>query len=84
MSLDILVSIENMLNDGLSSNWGSILGRARDFSFLHNIQTDSGTHPASYTEGTFLGINGWGMKLATSSSNAEVRNGRVLSPLPHS
>jgi hypothetical protein len=52
MSWDSLVSIETMLNDGRSSNWGSILGRARDFSFLHNNQTDSGTHPASYTQGT--------------------------------
>jgi hypothetical protein len=36
MIWDSLVSIETMLNAGRSSNWGSFLGRARDF-FLFPI-----------------------------------------------
>jgi hypothetical protein len=31
--------------------WGSIPGRARDFSPLHSVQTVSGAHPVSYPLG---------------------------------
>jgi hypothetical protein len=31
---------------------GSIPGRATDFSVIHNVQTGSGNHPATYPMGT--------------------------------
>jgi hypothetical protein len=39
----------------------------RKFLLLHNVQTDSGVHPAFHSMGTwvFLGSSGWGMKLTT-------------------
>jgi hypothetical protein len=40
----------------------------RDSSVLRNIQTGSGTHPASYIMGTEVpsrGLSGWGMMLTT-------------------
>jgi hypothetical protein len=66
---------------------GSIPGRARDFSLLHNIQTGSGAHPASYTIGTGGSFPG-GMRPGretdhSPSSSAEVRNGGAIPPLPH-
>jgi hypothetical protein len=42
--------------------------RASDFSFLHNVLTDSGAHPASYTMGTKVclpGVKHGGVKLTT-------------------
>jgi len=41
--------------------------RTRKFLLLHNVQTDSGVHPAFYSVGTwvFPGSRGWGMKLTT-------------------
>jgi len=33
---------------------GSILGRGRDLSLRHRVQTGSGAHPASYTMGTVV------------------------------
>jgi hypothetical protein len=32
-------------------SWGSITGRGRNLSLLHNVQTSSGDHPTSYPMG---------------------------------
>jgi hypothetical protein len=29
-----------------TENWGSVLRKERNYSFLHSIQSGSGTHPA--------------------------------------
>jgi len=41
--------------------------QTRKFLLLHNIQSDSGVHPAFHSMGTwvFPGSSGWGMKLTT-------------------
>jgi hypothetical protein len=53
------VGILTRLRVGHPKNWGSIPSRGKRFlSLLHNVQTSSGTHPASYTVGAevcFLG-----------------------------
>jgi hypothetical protein len=42
--------------------------RTRNYSLIHTVQTDSGTHPVSYPMSTgvsFSGESGWGVKLTT-------------------
>jgi hypothetical protein len=57
---------------------GSNLGRGK--SFVHNVQTGSGAHPASYQ----MGIKRPGREADHSPpSSAEVKNGGALPPLPH-
>jgi hypothetical protein len=59
---------------------------ARAFSVLHNIQTDSGVHPASYLIGAwgfFFGgktTRTWSWPLTTS---VKVKNDGAIPPLPH-
>jgi hypothetical protein len=31
--------------EGEPRNWGSVLGKARDISLVHSVQTSSGSHP---------------------------------------
>jgi hypothetical protein len=76
---------------GIATGWTAgvqFLAEARDFYFLHVVQTDSGVHPTSYpmgTGGSFLG----GIKLLgreadhSPPSNAEVRKGGAVPPLYH-
>jgi hypothetical protein len=57
----------------------------RDCSLLHSVQTGSGAHPASYSVGTMgsfpdseaTGVWSW------TPPYAELKNGSVLPPLPH-
>jgi hypothetical protein len=61
-------------------------GRAKDFSFIHSVQTGSGTHPSSYP--MVLGALSPGVKRPRSEadyptpSNAEVKNYGAITPLP--
>jgi hypothetical protein len=54
-------------------------------SLLHNVQTGSGAHPASYTMGTGSAFPEGKAAEAWSSppSSAEVNNGGAISELPH-
>jgi hypothetical protein len=67
--------------------WGSIPGRARDFSLLHSIQTDSGaTHPPiQWVPGDLSpGVKQTGHEAEQwSPSSAKVKNGGAIPPLPH-
>jgi hypothetical protein len=55
--------------------WGLNSGRVKRFFCIHrNVQTDAGSHPASYALGTWIfsdGKNGQFVKLAT---NVKVKN----------
>ena len=56
--------------------WGSNSGRRKSFLYLKNVQTSSGTHPASYSVGTrvFPGVKQAGHEvndLPPSSSKIE-------------
>jgi hypothetical protein len=70
------------------NNPGSILGRAR-FSLLHNVQTDSGAHPASYPMGIGGSFPGGGVKQQgreadhSPPSIAEVKKGVAIPTLPN-
>jgi hypothetical protein len=50
---------------------------ARDFSFLHTAQTDSGAHPASYTR------RQGGEADHLFPFSVEVKNGGTVPPLSH-
>jgi hypothetical protein len=46
-------------SDGLCAGWPVFDSRqGHDFSLLHNVQTGSGTHPASYPIGTVCSFSG--------------------------
>jgi hypothetical protein len=51
LSQDSSVSVGTELRAGLLWYWGSIPGRDRDLSFIHNVQISSGAHLASYPPG---------------------------------
>jgi hypothetical protein len=57
------------------------------FSLLHVVQTGSGVYPVSYpmgTGGSFPGVKPPKSKPENSPpSNAEVKNGGAIPPLPH-
>jgi hypothetical protein len=60
---DSSVGVATRLRVRWLGNRGSIPGRDRDFSCLHNVQTGSGAHPASYsmsTRGFFPGVKATG------------------------
>jgi hypothetical protein len=66
---------------------GSSSCKSRDFSPLHNVQTTSGVHLASYimcTEGSFPGRGERLGRVAYHSppSSAEDKNGGAILPLP--
>jgi hypothetical protein len=57
-----------------------------DFSVLHNVQTGSGAHPASYTAGTGAvspGIKRQGREADHSvPSRSKIKNSGAIPPLP--
>jgi hypothetical protein len=56
------------------------------FFLMHSVQTGSGAHPASYPMGTgaiSLGVKLQGREADNSPSNAEVKNGGAIPPLPN-
>jgi hypothetical protein len=59
----------------------------QDFSLLHNVQTGSKAHPASYPVGTGTisrGVKRPGLEADHSPpSSAEVKSGRAMPSLPH-
>jgi hypothetical protein len=62
-------------------NWASISGRARDFSVLHNVQTECGTHPAFYPRRT--GEKGQGCDADYwHSSRGNVKNAHSYASTP--
>jgi hypothetical protein len=75
-------------SDGLRNGRPGFDSRqGQDFSLLHNVQTDSGAHPAFSPMGTggdFPGAK-WPGREADHSppSNAEIKNDGVIPPLPH-
>jgi hypothetical protein len=60
---------------------------ARNLSLLHIIQSVSGSRPAFHqmeTGGSFPGVKKQGREVDHSPpSNAEVKNGGAIPPLPH-
>jgi hypothetical protein len=60
--------------------------QGQDFSRLHNVQTGSGAHPATYPMGTgaiFPGVKRQGREADHSpTSSAEVKNGGAIPPIP--
>jgi hypothetical protein len=64
-----------------------IPGRGKRFSLLYSVQNSSGVHPASYLNGTagFSSVVKWVGRAADHPppSNAEVKNGGAIPPLPH-
>jgi hypothetical protein len=65
-----------MLDD--RGSWVRFPAGAGNFSLLHRIQSDSGTHPASYpvgTGGSLPGVKQLGREAGNSHpSSAEVKN----------
>jgi hypothetical protein len=55
------------------------LAEARDFSFLHSVQSGFGIHPASSPLGT--GVVSPAVRREGRPSHAEVKNGGVIPPL---
>jgi hypothetical protein len=68
-----------------TDNAGKASG-ARDISLLYSVQTGSGENPASYTVDTrdvSPGVTRLGREADGSPlSNAEVKNGKAIPPLP--
>jgi hypothetical protein len=62
------------------------LPAVQDFSLLHSVQADSGTHPASFSlSGTISPGTNWQRREAdhTPPSSAKVKNSGAIPPLPH-
>jgi hypothetical protein len=59
----------------------SIPARVRYFSLLHNVQTESGAHPASYPVSS-LGKTAGDEADYSPPSSSEDKNGGALPPLP--
>ena len=56
---------------------GTNSGTGKEFLLHHNVQSDSGAHPASYSVfsgGCFLGSNGQGIRLKSFLSSAKIKN----------
>jgi hypothetical protein len=62
---------------GIATGWTAGRAGARDFQFLHSVQTGSGAHPTSYSMGTggsFLGGKAAGREADHSPpSSAQVK-----------
>jgi hypothetical protein len=69
--------IYTLINEVVGSN----LGRARDFSLLHGVQTDSGSHLASCPMVT--GKNGRSLKLSTYLEPVPRLMCGAMPPFPH-
>jgi hypothetical protein len=61
--------------------------QGQNLSLLHNVQTDSGAHPASYPkDAREISLEAkWPGREANHSPpfNAEVKNGGAITPLPY-
>jgi hypothetical protein len=57
-----IVGIETRVQAESLRNHGSIPGRGKRFSFLHNVETVPAAHPALYTN-QYLDLIGWSQKL---------------------
>jgi hypothetical protein len=81
------ISVDISMGYGMDDQ-GSIPGKARDFSLLHSVQTDSGAHPASYkidTGGSVTGIKQPGLESDNSPPRSRMLKLYLHSPThPHS
>jgi hypothetical protein len=57
-----------------------IPAEARDFYFLHDVQTGSGAHPAFYS--SIQWVPGWGVFPMVKATGAEVKKGRSYTCTP--
>jgi hypothetical protein len=73
-SRDTSVGIATSLRFGRPMSRSSIPGMGKRFFSLHNVQTDSGAHPVSYTMGT---------RAVSPQVKRQVKNGEATPPLLH-
>jgi hypothetical protein len=83
MSMHRRDSSVGIATDYRMNGWRSIPSKGN--TFLHSVQTESGTHPVSYPMGTgsvFPGVKEKGEVDHKTSPSAEVKNSGVIPSLP--